>query len=86
MAGSLVRPLTPSHEGGDFQVPGSGTGQEQGLWIFYWPVILHPSLFVNLLLITNPGLGKGAVSLFNYFAVCGEGIELGASLIFTIRS
>lgn len=41
-------------------------GQARSRVIFYWPVILHPSLFVNLLLITNPGLGKGVVLLLNY--------------------
>lgn len=77
-SGSIAWPLTLSYEGADFQ--SQDQGQARSRVIFYWPVILHSSLFVNLLLITDPGLGKGAVLLLNHFFGVGGGIEdLGAS-------
>lgn len=77
-SGSIAWPLTLSYEGGDFQ--SQDQGQARSRVIFSWPVILHSSLLVNRLLITDPGLGKRAVLLLSHsFGVVGRIEDLGAS-------
>lgn len=74
---SIAWPLTLSYEGRDFQ--SQDQGQARSRVIFSWSVILHSSLFVNRLLITDPGLGKRAVLLSHSFGVGGRIEDLGAS-------